>query len=209
MARDRDTLSGAKHLRMIWRETGTRYRVPNIFARDHYRGGGLLFWAGIAMNSQTNLYVFAGGSITAVRYRDEILHPLVRHFIVAMGTDAIFMDDNARPLRARLVRSYLKSETIKQMVWPARSPDMNPIEHVWDMLGRQIVGCSVPPGTLHEFQHALLLEWALLLQQAINDTNTSMSRRCQACISARGYHTRNLVCGSHCKFCLQIWTVAL
>ncbi|GBM60392.1 hypothetical protein AVEN_156951-1 [Araneus ventricosus] len=80
--------------------------------RDHYRGGGLLVWAGIATNGRTDLYVFAGGSITAVRYRDEILHPLVRPFIPTMGTDAIFMDDNARPHRARLVRSYLKSETI-------------------------------------------------------------------------------------------------
>ncbi|GBL74499.1 hypothetical protein AVEN_235435-1 [Araneus ventricosus] len=106
-----------------------------------------------------------------------------------MGTDAIFMDDNARPHRARLVRSYLESETIPQMAWPARSPDLNPIEHVWDMLGRWIAGRSVPPGTLHDLQQALLQEWALLLQQAINDTIASMLRRCQACIPARGYHT--------------------
>ncbi|GBN59951.1 hypothetical protein AVEN_67520-1 [Araneus ventricosus] len=33
---------------MIWREPGTRYRAPNIVERDHYRGGGLLVWAGIA-----------------------------------------------------------------------------------------------------------------------------------------------------------------
>ncbi|GBN73455.1 hypothetical protein AVEN_103590-1 [Araneus ventricosus] len=95
MERARDTLSGAKH-----RE------------RDHYRGGGLLVWAGTATNGRKDLYVFAEGSVTSVRYRDEILHPLVRPFIAAMSTDAIFMDDNARPLRARLVRSYLESENI-------------------------------------------------------------------------------------------------
>ncbi|GBN26124.1 hypothetical protein AVEN_275672-1 [Araneus ventricosus] len=61
------------------------------------------------------------GSVTAVRYRDEIPHPLVRPFIAAMGTDALFMDENARPHRARLVRSYLESETIPQMAWPARN----------------------------------------------------------------------------------------
>ncbi|GBM22187.1 hypothetical protein AVEN_236818-1 [Araneus ventricosus] len=78
---------------MIWPKPGTCYRAPNIVERDHYRGGGLLVWAGIATNSRTDLYMFAGH--TAVRYRDEILHPLVRPSIVAMGTDAIFMDDNA------------------------------------------------------------------------------------------------------------------
>ncbi|GBL89554.1 hypothetical protein AVEN_87884-1 [Araneus ventricosus] len=82
-----------------------------------------------------------------------------------------------RPHRARLVRSYLESETIPQMAWPARSPDLNPIEYVWDMLGRRIAGRSVPPGTLHELQQALLQEWALLPQQAINDTISSTPRR--------------------------------
>ncbi|GBN60296.1 hypothetical protein AVEN_218214-1 [Araneus ventricosus] len=72
------------------------------------------------------------------------------------------------------------------MVWPARSPVLNPIEHVWDMLGRRIAGRSVPLGTLHELQQPLLQEWALLPQQAINDTIASMPRRCPACISARG-----------------------
>ncbi|GBM75779.1 hypothetical protein AVEN_7017-1 [Araneus ventricosus] len=46
---------------MIWREPGIRYRAPNIVERDHYRGGGLLVWVGIATNCRTDLYVFAGG----------------------------------------------------------------------------------------------------------------------------------------------------
>ncbi|GBM66104.1 hypothetical protein AVEN_169772-1 [Araneus ventricosus] len=100
---------------MILREPGTCYRTPNIVKRDNYIGGGLLAWAGIATNGRTDLYVFAGCSVTAVRYRDGILHPLAPPFNAAMGTDTIFMDQNARPLRTRLVRSYLESETIPQM----------------------------------------------------------------------------------------------
>ncbi|GBN16172.1 hypothetical protein AVEN_124298-1 [Araneus ventricosus] len=150
---------------MIWREPETRYRAPNIVERDNYRGGGLLVWAGIATNGRTDLYVFSGGSVTAVRYRDKILHPLVRPFIFAMDTEAIFMDDDARPHRARLVRSYLENETIPQMAWPARSPDLNPIEDVWNMLGRRIAGRSAPLDTLRELQQALLQEWELLTQR--------------------------------------------
>ncbi|GBM06767.1 hypothetical protein AVEN_63008-1 [Araneus ventricosus] len=175
---------------MILQEPGTRFWAPNIVEKDHYRGDGLLVWAGIATNVRTELYVFAGCSFTALRYREGILHPLVRSFIAAMGTDTIFMDDNARPHRARMMLSYLENETFPQIAWLARSPDLNPIEHVWDMLGRLIAGRSGPPGTLHELQQALLQDWALLPQQAINDTIVTMPRLCQACISARGYQTR-------------------
>ncbi|GBO17963.1 Transposable element Tc1 transposase [Araneus ventricosus] len=164
---------------VVWRESGSRYREPNIVERDHYRGGGLLVWEGIAANGRNDLYVFAEGSVTTVRYRDEILHPLVRPFIAAMDTDAIFMDDNAHPHRARLVGSYLESEPIPQMAWPARSPGLNPMEHVSDVLSRRIAGRSVRQAPSTKFS-----------KQAINDTIASMPRRCQACISARGYHTR-------------------
>ncbi|GBM48133.1 hypothetical protein AVEN_10540-1 [Araneus ventricosus] len=151
MARARDTLSGAKRRR---KRPVRRWRVTCL-GRDS--------------NGRPNRPLCVRwGYVSAVRYCDEILHPLVRPFIAAMGTDAIFMDDNAHAHRARLMRSYPESETIPQMAWPARSPDLNPIEHVWDILGRRFAGRILPPGTLHELKQVLLQEWALLPQQAIN-----------------------------------------
>ncbi|GBM33382.1 hypothetical protein AVEN_169916-1 [Araneus ventricosus] len=173
MVRARDTLSGPKHRR---KRPSQRWRVTCLGRDSNERPNGPLRvrW----------------GFCHSCPISRRNPNPLVRPFIAAMGTDAIFMDNNARPHRARLVRSYLESETIPQMAWPARSPDLNPVEHVWDMLGRRIAVRSVPPGALQELQQALLHEWALLPQQAINDTIASMPCRCQACISARGYHTR-------------------
>ncbi|GBM64701.1 hypothetical protein AVEN_175197-1 [Araneus ventricosus] len=138
---------------VIWREPGTRYQAPNIVERPLQR------WRVTCLGRDSNerpnrpLHVRWG-----LRHGEDILHPLVRPFFAAIGTDAIFMDDKTRPHKALLVRRYLESETIPQMAWPVRSPELNPREYVWNMFGRRIAGHSVPIGTFHELQQALLQE---------------------------------------------------
>ncbi|GFV25845.1 transposable element Tcb2 transposase [Trichonephila clavipes] len=56
----------------------------------------------------------------------------------AIDPDFIFMDDNARPHRTLVVEELPESEDITKMNWPAYSPDLNPIDNMWDALGRRI-----------------------------------------------------------------------
>ncbi|UYV62575.1 hypothetical protein LAZ67_2001142 [Cordylochernes scorpioides] len=78
------------------------------------------------------------------------------------------MDDNARPHRAGVVDTFLQNHAIARMNWQARSPDLNPIEHVWDNLGRRISSLKPPPRNTHELETALTQEWALIPQELIN-----------------------------------------
>ncbi|GBM18963.1 hypothetical protein AVEN_1583-1 [Araneus ventricosus] len=90
------------------------------------------------LDGRTPLHVIERGTVTGVRYRDEILEQYVRLFRGAVGPEFILMDDNARPHRGLLVDEFLESEDIRRMDWPVISPDLNPIQHVWDALGRAI-----------------------------------------------------------------------
>ncbi|GFV36979.1 transposable element Tcb2 transposase [Trichonephila clavipes] len=63
------------------------------------------------------------------------------------------------------------------MEWPACSPDMNPIEHVWYALGRRVAGRQLPPQTLQELVRALLEEWDRIPQLVINSLIDSMPQR--------------------------------
>ncbi|GFV04894.1 transposable element Tcb2 transposase [Trichonephila clavipes] len=119
---------------LIWRAPGTRYHQDNTIERHRYRGAGWLVWGGIILSSRTDLHVHSV-TMTGHIYGDVILEQHVRLFRGAMGAEFLFMDDNARPHRANIVDECLQSEDITRMDCPVYSPDLNPIEHVWDMLG--------------------------------------------------------------------------
>ncbi|GFY18141.1 transposable element Tc1 transposase [Trichonephila clavipes] len=80
----------------------------------------------------------------------------------AIGPDFIFMDDNARPHRTLAVEELLESEDITRMDWPAYSLDLNPIEHVWDALGRCIAARLHHPENTQQLKQMLIEKWALL-----------------------------------------------
>ncbi|GFW00804.1 transposable element Tcb2 transposase [Trichonephila clavipes] len=163
---------------LIWRASGTRYHQENTIERHRYGGSVWLVWGGIILGSRTDLHV-QSVTMTGHIYRDVILEQHVRLFWGTMGAEFRFMDDNARPHRANIVDEYLQSEDITIMDWSLYSLDLNPIDHVWDMLGRRIAVRQPSPTCLPELRRALLDEWCNIPQDQINNLILSMPRRCE------------------------------
>ncbi|GFV46653.1 transposable element Tcb2 transposase [Trichonephila clavipes] len=184
----RFSLSSDSHRILIWRERGSGNHPSNIIERDRYGRRGVLVWGGIMLCSRTDLHIFDADSVNGTRYCNEILLPYVRLFRGAMGLQFLFMDDNAPCHRTVAAEQLLESEDIERMDWPARSPDLNPIEHVWDFLGRRLAARTLPPVTIRELRLALQDEWAAMPQQLIDTLILSMGRRCETCFAVRGDH---------------------
>ncbi|GFS84626.1 transposable element Tcb2 transposase [Trichonephila clavipes] len=184
----RFSLSSDCRRQLICRESGTAYRPENIQEKDQYPTCSIMVWAGIMINSRTRLHVVANGTMTFQRYIDEVLLPHVRLFRGAVGDKFVFMDDNATCHRTLAVQDCLDSEGIQRLVWPARSPDLNPIENVWDALGRQVADRNYPPTNKNTLIRALTEEWDKLPLQLLDNVVQSMVGRVECCITLHGGH---------------------
>ena len=107
-----------------------------------------MVWGGISLEGCTNLHVLANSTLTAVRYQDEILRPIVRPYAGAVGPGFLLVQDNAQPHVARVCRQFLDDEGIDAIDWPSRSSDLNPTENLWDLMYWCIRCYKVVPQTV-------------------------------------------------------------
>ncbi|GFU98895.1 transposable element Tc1 transposase [Trichonephila clavipes] len=92
-----------------------------------------MVWGAIAYNTRSRL-VLIRGTMTVQWYVHDILQPHVLPLMQQLP-GAIFQQVNARPHTAKVSQDCFR--TFTTLPWPARSPDLSPIEHIWDHLGRQ------------------------------------------------------------------------
>ena len=171
-----------------YRRVGERNSDACVIQRSQYGGGSVMVWGGITAHGRTPLVV-VDGSLTGVRYRDEIVRQHVVSFIRNSQRNVILQQDNARPHTARVVSDYLWQQNVNVLPWPAMSPDLSPIEHVWDEMERRLRQEPNPPVTLDALRRSLVRTWRNIPQAVLNNLIRSMRRRCEECIGANGCHT--------------------
>lgn len=94
------------------------------------------------------------------------------------------------PHVARVCQQFLTNSNIHPLDWPAFSPDLSPIEHLWDKLDRRVRTRPNAPTNHVQLTHALHEEWNNIPMAMINTLVNSMHRRIRAAKAAHGGHTR-------------------
>jgi transposase len=104
-----------------------------------------------------------------------------------IGPGAILPDDNARPHRAIVANNFVQAAQINRMDWPPNSPDLNPIEHVWDELDRRARSNHPIPANANQLLQMLQAEWQALPQAFFTKLINFMRTRCADCLNNCGY----------------------
>ncbi|UYV61519.1 hypothetical protein LAZ67_1005132 [Cordylochernes scorpioides] len=122
------------------------------------------------------------GTMTAQRYVDDVLRPVTLPYLQGVP-NALYQQDNARPHTARIRQQAMQD--VQMLPWPPYSPELSPIEHVWDIIGRRLHALPQPRSE-DELWQMVEREWRAIPQDAIRTLIDSLPRRVAACIAVRG-----------------------
>ncbi|UYV61185.1 Transposase [Cordylochernes scorpioides] len=165
----------------VWRRRGERSNPAAIVERPTVRQRGIMVWGAIAYDSRSPLLRIQG-TMTAQRYVDDVLRPVTLPYLQGVP-NALYQQDNARPHTARISQQALQD--VQMLPWPPYSPDLSPIEHVWDIIGRRLHALPQPRSE-DELWQMVEREWRAIPQDAIRTLIDSLPRRVAACIAVRG-----------------------
>lgn len=180
-------LFGSDGKTYVKRRVGEKYDVKCTKKTVKFGGGSVMVFGMISSEGTTPL-IRLTTRVNAAIYKNI----LVKHVVPAIERsgveEPIFMQDNAPCHKAKSVMSYLNGLDFEIMDWPAQSPDLNPIENIWKMLGDKVMKRN--PSNVNDLWQKLQEEWATITAEYCKKLIQSCSRRCTAVIEKKGLFTK-------------------
>ena len=171
----------------VRRPVGSRLDKKFILPTVKHGGGSVMVWgcfSGFAMGPLHRIE----GHMDRFMYRDILNDKLIPFIDETMPLRNFFQHDNDPKHKSKFVTDWLQANRIEVLPWPSQSPDLNPIENLWDYVDNQIRHQTY--SNLNELFNALEMAWRNIDITYIQKLIDSMPRRCAEVVKQKGYYTK-------------------
>ncbi len=176
----------------VWKQQGEpvsdQTTTPTV---KHGGGNNLMVWGCMGWNGVGKL-IEVQGNMNAEQYC-EILEEGVEESFESLEMaeeERYFQQDNDPKHTSRKADEWFSDNNITPLKWPAQSPDLNPIEHLWQHLKARLQQYDTPPKGVHELWERVAKEWNEIPPETCQNLIESMPRRIEAVLEAKGGHTK-------------------
>jgi transposase len=172
-----------------WKRVTERLQPKHVKQVVKHGGSSLMVWGCITYDGPG--YIAKIDSILDKDLYKEILETDLQETMAYYGYESdkvIFQHDNDPKHTAKVVTQYLENQPYETMVWPAQSPDLNPIENIWSLLKLRLFrNYDTPPKGIHELWERIQEVWNSLTEDDCRKVIDSMPKRCKDIIKQKGY----------------------
>lgn len=179
-------LFGSDGVQHVWRRVGEDYKDACVVPTVKHGGGSLMLWGCMSSLGVGELH-FIDGIMNSEQYC-AILGEKMLPSLKRLGRGACFQHDNDPKHASKKTSEFLKKKKVKVLTWPSMSPDLNPIEHLWNVLKRNI--SKHQPSNLRELKDIVNQEWSNISKAICQDLVHSMPNRVKSVLANNGSHTK-------------------
>jgi len=175
-----------------WKKRGEplsdRTTTPTV---KHGGGNNLMVWGCMGWNG-VGVLTEVQGIMNGEQYCEILEAGVVESYekLEMAEGERIFQQDNDPKHMSNRATQWFKDHDIQVLVWPAQSPDLNPIEHLWGHLKKTLQWYPKPASGVHELWDRVVEDWNEIPPEVCQGLIESMPRRIQAVLKAKGGHTK-------------------
>ena len=176
-------LFGSKRRQTVWRKDGDSHKpglTQSVIKYSKY----VMVWGCFSARGLGH-FLEKSGKMNGQMYKN-----IIEEHLDASASDMgllenfIFQQDNDPKHTSRIFKNYIKEKGIQTLPWPSQSPDLNPIENLWDELDRKIP--QIKRKSFQEYKIALFELWQEIGQDTLKKLVMSMPKRLKLVIDAKG-----------------------